>query len=179
MVLPRTVLLMLLLCEGDADCSCLNMSAKLIRLLWTFRHYRDNVWTHIYNERYTDLKISRILVVQHCKTRSLLVGQARVQTFSAVAARSCYRANPANVLKRDAPRSLSRNVLPYPRARLKKGIHIVERELNSVGFANHLHGSFHKSVNMDRTALHSNRFTNEQWPRHAWWSFDQIFFKSM
>jgi len=86
---------------------------------------------------------------------------------SAVAARSCYRVNPANVLKRDAPQWLSRYVLPCPRARLKTGIHIVEGELSSVGFANHFHRGFHKSVNMDCTALSSNRFTNEQWPRHV------------
>lgn len=79
-MIPRGVLLVPLLCEGEADCSCSNMLAKLIRLLLTFCHYRDNVWTHIYNGRYTDLKTSRILVVQHCKTRSLLVGQAHVQT---------------------------------------------------------------------------------------------------
>jgi len=42
-MVPRTVLLVPLLSEGDADCSCLNMLAKLVRLLWTFRHYRDNV----------------------------------------------------------------------------------------------------------------------------------------
>ena len=66
------------------------------------------------------------------------------------------------MLKRDAPWSLSRYVLPCTRARLKTGIHIIEGELSSVGFANHFHRGFYKSVNMNPTALRSNRFANEQ-----------------
>jgi hypothetical protein len=93
---------------------------------------------------------------------------ARSNCVSAVAERTCWPVNHANVLKKDAPRTLSMYVRLWLLARLKTGIHIAEEGLSSVRFVNHCHGGFHKSVNMDCTAVRSNRFTNEQWPRHVW-----------